>query len=84
MIIQPSFVTNTGKLMAGTHYIVGGSFEDKWGVWLFMESFGRKYFPLLFSNFIPLYQFIRSHFGSIFLNHSTDYLLIQEQLQQKI
>ncbi|KAK8847923.1 hypothetical protein M9Y10_018971 [Tritrichomonas musculus] len=37
LIFQPSFITSDNKLMFGNHYIVSGSFEDKWGIGLYIE-----------------------------------------------
>lgn len=37
LICQPSFITSDNKLMSGNHYIVSGSFEDKWGNGLYIE-----------------------------------------------
>ena len=67
LIIQPSFITQEGKLMAGTHYIVGGSYEDNWGVGLFAETIGRKFIPAFLESFLPLYSFIRNMKKELFL-----------------
>lgn len=68
LIFQPSFVSiENGKLWSGTHYIVGGSYEDSWGVGFFIETVGRKYIPQILENFLPLYKFIRNIAKSVFL-----------------
>lgn len=55
-------------MYAGTHYIIGGSYEDSWGVGFFIETIGRKYFlPSILENFLPLYKFIRSIAKKVFL-----------------
>lgn len=59
MIIQPSFITDDGKSWSGTHYIVGGGYENKWNFGFFIETFGKKYIPMLIENFLPMYSFIR-------------------------
>ena len=66
-VLQPSFIAND-QLMAGTHYIIGGGFEDQWGFGCLIETFGRKYVPQLFDNIIPFYSFIRSLLRDIFNN----------------
>ena len=67
LIIQPSFITQEGKLIAGTHYIVGGSYEDSWSVGLFAETIGRKFIPAFLESFLPLYSFIRNMKKELFL-----------------
>lgn len=67
-IIQPAFINNEdGKLWSGTHYFVGGSYEDRWSVGLFIETIGRTYFSSILDNFLPLYSFIRGLFEKLFL-----------------
>ncbi|KAK8843040.1 hypothetical protein M9Y10_025228 [Tritrichomonas musculus] len=61
MIIQPSFITDDGKRWSGTHYIIGGGYEDPWNFGFFIETVGRKYIPTLLENFIPMYSFIREY-----------------------
>lgn len=60
MVFQPSFITGEGELMAGTHYIVGGSFEDSWGVGILIETYGRaKIVPTVVDNLLILYSIMR-------------------------
>lgn len=67
-IIQPSFIDNEdGKLWSGTHYFVGGSYEDEWGIGLFIETIGRTYFPSILNNFLPFYSLMRGLFEELFL-----------------
>lgn len=67
MIIQPSFITEDGELWAGTHYIIGGTYEDSWSVGFFIETIVRYYIPIFLDNFIPLYSLIRSLLTDVFL-----------------
>lgn len=67
MIIQPSFITDDGKSWPGTHYIVGGGYENKWNFGFFIETFGKKYIPMLIENFLPMYSFIRDIKGDILI-----------------
>ena len=57
MKIQPPFVTGDEKLWAGTHYIVGGGYEDRKDVGFLIETIGRQYIPKLFDNVLPFYSF---------------------------
>lgn len=66
-VFQPSFITSSGKYMSGTHFIVGGSFEDKLGVAFIIEAISRKYAPMLFELLIPFYKVIRNNFKDIFI-----------------
>ena len=68
--------------MAGTHFIVGGSFEDKWGVGFLIEAMSRKYSPIVFQNIFPLYSLIRSNFKDVFINLEfyNSYLLYNEPI----
>lgn len=66
-VFQPSFITSDGKYMSGTHFIVGGSFEDNWGVSFLIEAISRKYVPMLFELLIPFYKAIRSRFKNVFI-----------------
>lgn len=65
-IIQPSFIINNHKKWAGTHYIVGGSYEDRWGLAFYIETLGRTYIPLIFDNFVIMYSFIRRLIRNLF------------------
>ena len=65
-IIQPTFITGQGKLCAGTHYIVGGSYEDRWGLAFHIETLGRTYIPLIFDNFVLMYSFVRRLIRNLF------------------
>lgn len=38
LVFQPSFITTQGILFSGTHYIVGGSYEDTWSIGLFKKK----------------------------------------------
>lgn len=67
MIIQPEFITSENNNWAGTHYIIGGSYEDSWSVGFFIETVGRKYIPQILENFLPLYKFIRNIAKDVFL-----------------
>lgn len=67
MIIQPSFINDDGELMTGTHYVVGGSYEDQWGVGFFIETIGRALIPDILDNFLILYSFIQDLARDIFL-----------------
>lgn len=66
LIFQPSFITSDNKLMSGNHYIVSGSFEDKWGIGLYIEMIGRKYIPPLFDNFVIFYSLISGVINDVF------------------
>lgn len=67
-IFQPSFITSNGKMMSGTHFIVGGSFEDGWGVGFLIEAVSRKNVPAIFEFLIPFYKPIRNRLKNIFLS----------------
>lgn len=67
-IIQPSFITENGELMAGTHYIIGGSYEDKFGSCLLYETRVRSLMPDILENFLLLFSFTRSIHHDIFLS----------------
>ncbi|KAK8835781.1 hypothetical protein M9Y10_040603 [Tritrichomonas musculus] len=67
MMIQPSFITDKGKYLAGTHYIVGGSYEDSWGIGFFIETICRKYIPLILDKILPFYSFVRHRNNDLFL-----------------
>lgn len=67
MIIQPSFITENGELLAGTHYIVGGSFVDKYGSGLMYEMFLRSLMPEIMDNFLILFSAIRQMKRDVFL-----------------
>lgn len=67
IVIQPSFQTENGKLWSGTHYIVGGSYEDLWGVGYFIETLGRTYIPVIFNNFLVMYSTLRNTLRDIFM-----------------
>lgn len=58
MTIQPSFITGEGQLWSGTHYIVGGGYEDRNDVGFLIETVGRQYIPKLFDNVLPFYSLI--------------------------
>ncbi len=66
-VIQPQFITGDGQLMAGTHYVVGGGYENRWGMGYFTETIGRKYGPEIIESFLILYSLIRSFNRDIFL-----------------
>ena len=66
MIIQPSFIDSNNQPNAGTHYIVGGSYNDKIGIGLYAETLGKKYIPLIFQNIIFLYSLFRSVLDYVF------------------
>ena len=57
MIIEPSFITEEGEFWSGTNYIVGGSYEDKWGFGLYIQTICQKFAPSILENFLPLYSF---------------------------
>lgn len=67
MIIQPSYITEDGELFAGTHYIVGGSYEDSWGVGMLIETIGKNNVPTVFDNLLPFYSFFNDHFEEVFI-----------------
>ena len=67
MIIQPSFITDNEKL-SGTHYIVGGSYENKYEIGIFIETIIRSYLPSLFNNFFPFYSLAKGFLRDFFLN----------------
>ena len=49
------------------HYVVGGSYEDRWSVGFFIETIGRTYVPGILDNFLPVYSLIRSISEDLFL-----------------
>lgn len=67
MTIQPSFINDDGELMSGTHYIVGGSYEDQWGIGFFIETIGRTLIPDILDNFLFMYSFVQDMARDIFL-----------------
>lgn len=67
MIIQPSFITDDGQLWSGTHYIVGGSYENSWCFGFFIETICRKFIPDILENLLPFYSFIRGLVIEIFI-----------------
>lgn len=62
MIIQPSFITKDGHAYSGTHYIIGGGYEDPWNFGFFIETIGRQYIPSIMENLLPFYSLIRGFF----------------------
>ena len=68
MIIQPSFITENGELLAGTHYIVGGSYEDKFGSGLMLEMFLRSLLPAVMDNFLILFSAMRKMKRDVFIS----------------
>lgn len=66
MIIQPSFIDSNNQQNSGTHYIVGGSYNDRIGIGLYAETLGKKYIPLIFQNIIFLYSLFRSVLDYVF------------------
>ena len=62
VVIQPSFITNDGEKLSGTHFIVGGGFEDRYGYGFLIENTVRVYLPYILENFIPLYSWATSLF----------------------
>ncbi|KAK8865013.1 hypothetical protein M9Y10_010542 [Tritrichomonas musculus] len=66
-IIQPSFIDPNGQPNAGTHYIIGGSYENKIGIGLYIEALGKKYVPLFFQNIIFFYSLISNLLREVFI-----------------
>lgn len=66
-ILTPSFMSKDGVLWDGTHYIVGGSYEDNWGIGYYIETFGRKYIAEVLDTILPFYSLIRSFYNDVFL-----------------
>ena len=62
VVIQPSFITKNGDKLSGTHFIVGGGFEDRYGYGFLIENIARVYLPYVLENFIPLYSWATSLF----------------------
>lgn len=46
LTIQPSFMTSDGQLWSGTHYIVGGGYENEKDD----RTIGREHVPSIFKN----------------------------------
>lgn len=67
MIIQPSFITQNGKLWAATHYIISGGYEDTWGFGYLIESFGRQYVPILYQSLLIGYSFVKIFIKDVFV-----------------
>ena len=65
-VIQPLLVTKDGFKISGTHFIVGGGFENKQGYGYLIENTARIYLPYLLENFIPLYGWATSYFSSAY------------------
>lgn len=78
MIIQPSFITDNEK-WSGTHYIVGGSYENKYEIGIFIETIVRSYLPSLFDNFLPFYSLAKGFWRDIFLNVELFYFLPENE-----
>ena len=65
-IIQPSIVTESGSKLSGTHFIVGGGFEDRYGYGNLLENFARFCIPYILNNCIPLYSWANAYFRNSF------------------
>ena len=63
---QPYIITKNGELYSGTHFVVGGGFEDSYGYGLLMENTARVYLPKLIESLIPFYSIASSIFKKPF------------------
>ena len=61
-----SLINDQYSHFSGTHYVVGGCFEDEWGYGYMSEILAKKYLPIVFDQLIPLYSFLRYLLPDIF------------------
>ena len=65
-IIQPRIVTNNDEKVSGTHFIVGGGFENGFGYGMLIEVNIRRWMPVVLGNLIPLYSAVTNLFHEAF------------------